>query len=413
MNRPVKKTAILVCKLLLAAGLLAWVLSQAHWRDYVLAQDGTTWTWLPRVTGGKQYVAESWPSMILAGRHERATRLFLPAEFVVADPAALAGDWHGRYVRRGFLTSIEQMNLWWFAGAVLAIPLSVVTVGLRLGYLLRTQAIRIRLWEVIRLTFLGQFFNMVVPGTVGGDVVKAWYVSRHTPNTAGVLVTMLFDRVMGMIELMCFAGVMLAVVLAVGSKSPAEMKPAILTVASVFGLVLVLGVFLYWPGLRRMLHLQWVYDKLGIVHHAEAAAEAVRIFARRPGRLAVALGISFLAHLFLVGGCAMIGLALRLDVDTLSYFVYLPLIYIIGAIPITPGGVGVIEKLYVTFFAAPGVSASAIIAMAMLARLVITFWGLPGLWVLLTGPRHPKIEDMQAEIAQAEHIVEAGNKSAY
>jgi glycosyltransferase 2 family protein len=398
-----KKSAILVCKLLLAAGLLAWVLSQAHWQDYVLAEDGTTWTWLPRVTGGKQYVAESWASMILAGRKEREVRVFMPDEFVVADPGAAKEDWHRRYVRRGFLTSIEQMNLWWFAAAAGAIPLSIMIGGLRLCYLLRVQRVVVPAWELVRLAFLGQFFNMVVPGTVGGDVVKAWYLCKHSPNTAGVLVSMLFDRVIGLVSLLLLSAVMLAMVLSLGQKTVAEMRLALIAVGTVFGLVMLMGLFLYWPGLRRMLHLQRFYDKLRIAHHAEAAGRAVRIFAGKPRVMLLALGISFLAHLFLVCGCAMIGMALHLGVDLLNYFVYLPLIYIIGAIPVTPGGVGVIEKLYVTFFAAPGISASAIIALAMLARLVITFWGLPGLMVMLTGPRRPKVEDMQAEIDQAEH----------
>jgi hypothetical protein len=82
--------------------------------------------------------------------------------------------------------------------------------------------------------------------------------------------------------------------------------------------------------------------------------------------------------------------------------VYLPLIYIIGAVPITPGGVGLVENLYVEFFQGPGVNASTIVAMAMFARILPMLWGLPGLWVAIHGPKLPPSEQMQQELAEAE-----------
>ena len=77
----------------------------------------------------------------------------------------------------------------------------------------------------------------------------------------------------------------------------------------------------------------------------------------------------------------------------------MPLIYIIGAVPLTPGGVGWIENWYVEFFRASPSGVSTILVLALLARLVPILWGLPGVIVAVTGVRLPGAESMQAELA--------------
>lgn len=331
-------------------------------------------------------------------------REFVPDEYVPLDGGApVAGEKNreARFVRPGLSRSLQQIHLPWFGTAAICFPLSLLVVAYRFWFLLRVQNIRIGLWEAVRLTFLGQFFNIVVPGTVGGDLVKAWYVSRHTPRKAGVVMTILADRMVGMLELVLLAGGMLTFVLAAGIEPFQHLyKPMITEFVLATFTTVFLAIFLS-PRLRRIPGLGWLYQRLAIAHHLEAAGKSIRIFRRRPGYLVWALAVTFVCHLFFLGGIALIGVALGAKVPGYLYFVYLPLIYILGALPITPGGVGWVENLYVEFFrgaASPGV----IVALAMLARILPVFWGLPGLVVAITGPGLPKTEQMQQELATAE-----------
>ena len=67
-----------------------------------------------------------------------------------------------------------------------------------------------------------------------------------------------------------------------------------------------------------------------------------------------------------------------------------------------PGGLGVTETFYVTFFSSAagstGVAASQILALALVARLIPMLVSLPGLAVALTGPKLPKAAQMKAEL---------------
>jgi uncharacterized membrane protein YbhN (UPF0104 family) len=95
----------------------------------------------------------------------------------------------------------------------------------------------------------------------------------------------------------------------------------------------------------------------------------------------------------------LVGIALRLDTPFHNYLVYIPLIYIIGAIPLSPGGLGVIELAYVSFFSA--CEPSQILGLAILARLLDIFRGVPGGVIYVAGPKVPKAGAMEAELAEA------------
>ena len=95
----------------------------------------------------------------------------------VATGIILAIVWTSRQQRWRKLTEI---NL-----AILACSLGIfvvaqIIVGLRWWLLLRSQSIFIPFFSAVRLHFLGLFYNNCMPGAVGGDLIRAWYVTTHT-----------------------------------------------------------------------------------------------------------------------------------------------------------------------------------------------------------------------------------------
>lgn len=91
----------------------------------------------------------------------------------------------------------------------------VVLVGLMLSLaflrwhtLLKSQRIELPYVKVFQLGMLGQFFSTVIPGTVGGDLVKAVYIARRFPqHKVKTVSTILMDRVIGLSGMIVMAGV--------------------------------------------------------------------------------------------------------------------------------------------------------------------------------------------------------------
>ncbi len=344
MTKRHRKAVVFAGKCLLAAALLVWLFSQVHLRDYT----------------------ETTPA--------------------------------GQEVRRpGLLTIAREIDPVWVALAGGLYLASMVIIAFRWRMLLAIQDVRVRPWEAIRLTFLGQFFNAIVPGTVGGDLVKAYYVSKHTAKKAAVLVSVFVDRVLGLTELTLMAATTTAVVLAAGLETFERLRPAVVSVAVVAGVTAGMLVFVLSRRFRRLFHLQKLYRRLPMAHHVEAAGDAAVVYGRRLGVLLVAVLVTLGAHIAFVSTIAALGESLGLGVPLYSYFLYVPLIYIVGAVPLTPGGVGLVEGLFVLFLDVPGAGAK-VLALALLSRLIPVLWGLPGAVVAVTGPKLPEAAAIEAEL---------------
>ncbi|MCK4602478.1 MAG: flippase-like domain-containing protein, partial [Phycisphaerae bacterium] len=189
MSKRLRKLLLLTVKIAIAIALLGWVFSSVHWHDYVEAK-----------ADGKSYaVLEAYPSadaprelLISDGKFWGGSQWREPVENF--EPLSESGE----VVRKGFASSISGLKVWLLVCAAGGFLVSMLIVTVRWWFMLRIQRIRIGLWESARLTFLGLFFNAVVPGTVGGDLVKAYYVSKHTPRKAAALVSTFVDRMMGL-----------------------------------------------------------------------------------------------------------------------------------------------------------------------------------------------------------------------
>jgi uncharacterized protein (TIRG00374 family) len=89
---------------------------------------------------------------------------------------------------------------------------------IRWAILLRAQQIRVSLGRVFQLCFLGNFFNIALPGAVSGDVVKAIYVAQEVQgHRARAFSSILFDRFAGLMALVIVS------VAALGVSHTAEM----------------------------------------------------------------------------------------------------------------------------------------------------------------------------------------------
>lgn len=393
-----KKTILIAAKILLATVLLTWVFSKTHWRNYVMTPDGRTYAVVESVGHYGQ------------GHYEISTGTLWweEAKVISCDDLVAASETpdHVEYVYSGFASSIADVNRLLLGLAVGAFLICIATTALRWWMLLRIQDIDVGLWETTRLTFLGHFFNFIVPGTVGGDLVKAYYVSKHTPRTAAVLVSIFVDRLLGFTELSLLAATMIVVALVAGLQSFEQLHQPILAAAAVLGaLALMLG-FLFSDRVRRKLHGQKFYGRLPIAHHIAAAGDAVQLYKQRLGTLLQAIGITVGAHIVFVGAIVMVGMSLSMDVPIWKYFIFIPLIYIAAALPLTPGGVGVVEGLYQAAFVSETCSSSQVLALALIVRVIPMFWGLPGAIVAVTGAKIPKVGELEHELGIDEDVDE-------
>jgi len=104
-----------------------------------------------------------------------------------------------------FVEYFRRMNLLVFAGILGVFSVAHIIIGLRWWLLLRTQSIFISFWAAVKLYLLGWFYNNFMPGSVGGDLVRAGYVTKHTEKRFEAALSVFVDRAIGVFSTLIIA----------------------------------------------------------------------------------------------------------------------------------------------------------------------------------------------------------------
>jgi uncharacterized protein (TIRG00374 family) len=301
---------------------------------------------------------------------------------------------NNRYVILG--RSFAKMGPWFFAGIVGAFIASQAILASRWWLLLRTQGIHIPVPAAIKLHFLGLFYNNAMPGSIGGDLIRAWYVTKHTEKKFAAVLSIFVDRFIGLVSSLIMAGfcyfvLLRGINLGVSQKTASGiLKWAVITVAA---LVILTAVI---PAGRRL--LAKAYQKA--VEFAKKFWAAAVLYSRNPLSILAAFGLTFVLQGIVITGFWLIGRQIGIEAGLKYYFVFFPLTWGLGAIPVSVGGAGVVEGGLAGLFVLAGVEAEQALAIALCQRAVWIVAALPGAWIHWTGRHLP--EEMQIEPTEAE-----------
>jgi glycosyltransferase 2 family protein len=291
--------------------------------------------------------------------------------------------------------SFVKMGPWFFAGIVGTFVVSQAILASRWWLLLRTQGIRIGIWAAIRLHFLGLFYNNAMPGSVGGDLIRAWYVTKHTEKKFEAVLSIFVDRFIGLLSALIMAGFCYFVLLRnvdleAGPKAASGiLKWAVIAIAVLVGLIAVL------PAGRRLLVKIYQHG----VTFAKKLGTAAVLYGRNPLTILAAFGLTFILQGIVITGFWLIGQQIGIEAGAKYYFVFFPLTWGLGAIPVSVGGAGIVEGgLAVLFIEIAHTARVPAVAIALIQRAVWIVAALPGAWIHWTGRHLPK--EMQIEPAE-------------
>jgi len=150
-------------------------------------------------------------------------------------------------------------------------------------------------------------------------------------------------------------------------------------------------IFEIFPWLKRWNHIAVIGKVVDIV---ERAYNAFYVCRKNP-RLLLALTLYSLAiQALFVTVSWLVGAALSLDLPFLAYLSFSPLVALISAIPVTPGGIGIREGASIKLWSVLGVPDEKAFLLAFIPYLFLVLWGLPGGMLFLF---HRPPEGLEAE----------------
>jgi uncharacterized protein (TIRG00374 family) len=241
--------------------------------------------------------------------------------------------------------------------AILAFQVAIGAVRWRL--LLRLADVELSMSRALQLHTTGLFFNIVIPGGIGGDVVKAVYVARDQEPAKRPTVYLIgfIDRLMGVAGLVVLA--LAAIAWRRGWNDPALESLAVtvaILVAATFGVPLVVLALI-----RRSTRLdRWSASESRLIRLVGQLAAAAKLVASRPAVLAGALALAVALHVSGVALFTMLAASIA-GSDVAGVATVYPLGMLTLMIPVSYAGIGVGHVAFERLFEIVGLSGGATI----------------------------------------------------
>jgi uncharacterized membrane protein YbhN (UPF0104 family) len=302
--------------------------------------------------------------------------------------------WRLDWARVGAAFAGLRLSLWLAAVGLYLVAQVISSVRWRM--LARVLHLGGTVRQYVWWYYIGTFFNMCLPTSVGGDVVRAWYLARQAGPTplgrkTSAAVSVLADRLSGL-ALLC--------VLAVGAAlcSPVPLDGWMTACVAAIGIGLVAGLcslplarrcLTAWPGLLPA----------GVRLKVERLLDTVLLY-RGHGR--VLLSTTVLSAVIQVLNAVLVwmtSVALGLEVPLTWYCLAVPLVTLLTLLPISLNGMGLREVGYVVLLRPAGVDAAHAVTLAFLGFAVTLVSSLAGLGCLISnserGARNSELPELR------------------
>ncbi len=405
-----------LARVLVAIALLAWVATSVPWRDS-LDIDGTSFRgrvvgeWKGDLARFEFEPGQAFPAAEEGGALESALRL---GGLVEVDKAALrtppfeVGPDGPRAVQGAALERVEGEFAWQPGMPRAFSDLDARGVLSAFGFLvLSTLICATRWWRLLgvagcgtpylsalRLTYVGLFFNLVVPGLTGGDLMRGVLAVREHPDQrADALMSVVVDRLIGVLTLIAMAAV---VIFATGERLAELRLPVSLVL---LGIVTGLVAFLN-PTVRRLTRFDAIVARLPQAERLQKLDAAAKVYARHPLQIGLAVGLSVVNHLANTAAAHGVALAFGSDITFLEMLSVASVANTLSSVPLAPGGWGVGEAIFGTLFKMLGRPATLGVATSVTYRLCYMGLGVTGgLTLFLPGGRQVREDVRETRVA--------------
>ncbi|RMG63318.1 MAG: UPF0104 family protein [Calditrichaeota bacterium] len=264
------------------------------------------------------------------------------------------------------LAVLGRVNLQLFVLAVAVFFLVVAILTFRWFIFTRTAGYQVSYPRLFVLYLIGYFFNNFLPTTIGGDLSRAYYLSRLSGSRSGSVGIILMERLMGLAATLTMASVALLWTQHLFHTPRINYLTGLLLAGVVSVMLLLLHPRLF--ALQSRLTARLTLFDLGL--HLQHVMDRIHQFRTHKGVIAGTFLLSLSAHLLIALMNLVLARALHLDQVQLRILILLiPVTFVLGLLP-SINGLGVRDSGYVFLLVRMGLDPAEALALSFLNTLV-------------------------------------------
>lgn len=236
--------------------------------------------------------------------------------------------------------------------------------------------------KLFSLYLIGSFFNNLMPGIIGGDAVKAFYLNKalkeryrereteNSPlltNSSSLSIASVFmDRYIGFISLLIISMIAYPFGFSIFRGSYIEWILPVIIVAFVIGSSIL---FVFRIG-NRIRFMTGFYEYL-------------KHYRGEKGMLFKCLILSLILQVVIICSVYVVSRGVGIDVPFYFLSIIIPIISVISSIPISISGLGVREASFILLLSPLGISHAQAITLSLAWFLSFAAGSLPGFFLYI------------------------------
>ena len=217
--------------------------------------------------------------------------------------------------------------------------------------------------HLLYLTFIAHCYNILVPGNITGDVVRALKTSTAT---------VFLDRLIGMLGLVVI--VLCGIIFSYPTLSELGLMKYIIVVMLILSL---LSISIFSRRVTRQ--FSWIGNMLGPFYEKiKVALLSIQLYRNYYREIIEAFCATLSSHLLMVTTVYLINIAIGCNVTYLHCLLFVPVIGLISSLPITISGLGLREAGYILLFTQVGATKEQALGMSLIYFMLLFVWAMLG-----------------------------------
>lgn len=265
-----------------------------------------------------------------------------------------------------FLGLLSNVRVGYLIFSILLAFFLNLSSAIKWNMLLNSRGVFVKLWRIYAFYSIGKFFNLILPTSLGGDVVRIYQLGQYTGKKHTAAASVIVERFSGLIVLMIMA--VIAVIINIKVFNQVWLSIALLSGSIFLGIIVWIifsqSVFDFFYNIigRKIKIVGKIFNKI------QKIRQMIIEFKSDKKAMVWALINSLIFQLLAVVNVWISAKAFNDELSFITSLIAVPVILFIMNIPFSIGGIGLMEFGYVFTLPLFGISTALSISTALLIR---------------------------------------------
>jgi uncharacterized protein (TIRG00374 family) len=268
---------------------------------------------------------------------------------------------------------LKNINIFYISLALLALGTSHLMCGIRSFFVSIAVNAKLSLRNNLKFLFIGQFFNQILPSSLGGDISRVLLSIKKNVPTSKALSIVISDRLIGLLV----------------SFSIPYTTYVLISESSKFNFYITYksSQIMAWFALASLISL-YLFKKINIkkyklmIYINQIMLDLSNILFVSNQKFLIIL-FSFLIQITNVIVFYLIATSLNIGLPITYGFIIIPMILFVSALPISLAGWGIRENAMITGLSFISINSESALSISIAFGLLQLITGLPGLYLWL------------------------------